>query len=266
MQKKAIILVSFGTTHIDTREKTIDKLFHDIEKEFPEYDVFQSYTSHIVRKRIFKNEGIEYLNPGDMIESLVESGYEEIYVQPSHVICGSEYNKINMYKKRFVDREFKLRTGKPLLNNKTDFDNFINHLKLSYSPEKENEITLFMAHGTDSNAFTSYVTLSHLLKDTNIYVRCVEGYPELNKSTINELKEKGIKKIKLYPLMLVAGDHAKNDMASETPNSWKTLLEQEGFEVEAIVQGLGEDNKIREIYINHLRNIIEKRSRCRHAG
>ena len=66
--------------------------------------------------------------------------------------------------------------------------------------------------------------------------------------------------------MLVAGDHAKNDMASETPNSWKTLLEQEGFEVEAIVQGLGEDNKIREIYINHLRNIIEKRSRCRHAG
>ena len=262
--KKAIILTSFGTTHKDTREKTINVLFNEINAMYPDYDIRQVFTSKIVRERVLEKEGLKINNLGDELEQLVAEGYQEIIIQSSHVIPGAEFHKIYMFAKRVKDKAVKVKIGKPLLTSLEDYQTVVDYLTDTFTYETDDEVTLFMAHGTDHASFTSYVSLAYMLLESSIYVACVESYPEFA-DVIKQLKAHQVRKIHLRPFMLVAGDHAKNDMASEEEGSWKSQLIEAGFDVETHVEGLGELEPIRKVYLDHLSQAIHHESRCRHA-
>lgn len=262
--KKAIIVTSFGTTHQDTREKTIDVLCADIKQNYPEYEVRQVFTSKIVRQRILENEGKTIHNLGDELERLVSEGYQEIVIQSTHIIPGSEFHKIYMFMKRVKKENITIKVGKPLLTSLEDYEEMVEYLTSAFTPESAHEITLFMAHGTEHASFTSYVTLAYMLSGSSIYMACVESYPHLS-TLLPQLKAANVEKVNLRPFMLVAGDHAKNDMASDEEDSWKTQLIQAGFEVETHVQGLGEFKPVRERYLAHLEEAIQTERRCKHA-
>lgn len=255
--KKAIVLVSFGTTHQDTREKTIDVLARDIESRFPTFDVFQSYTSSIVRKIVFRDEGIQFFHLNDLLDQLITDGYEKIYLQSSHIIGGFEYHKIQQAASKYRQLGHDIVVGNPLLSSYEDYQAVICWIKTQAEMLGEQESLVFMAHGTNHPAFTSYVALDYMLSETAVYMACVEGYPELE-LIMTRLKARNYQRIRLFPFMFVAGDHAKNDMASQKEGSWKTQLEANGFEVEAVVRGLGEVPEIRQLYVDHLAHLIDK--------
>lgn len=263
--KKAIILASFGTTYRQAREKALDRLEADIRQAYPGHDIFQAYTSKIVRQRVQEAEGLSIPNPGDLLENLVAKGYKEIYIQPSHLIHGKEFKKLYMYQKRLKDASgVKVKIGKPLLDSQEDFEAVVDILG-QLKAESQSDGLVIMAHGTDSHAFTSYMTLKLLLKDRGIYMGCVEGDPDFS-ALLEDLKADPVESLDLMPLMMVAGDHCINDMASDDEDSWKSQLQQAGYQVTAIVKGLGEYEPIRKIYLSHLKQAIEGKPRCKHAS
>ncbi|MGY4105476.1 sirohydrochlorin cobaltochelatase [Ignavigranum ruoffiae] len=262
--KKAIILTSFGSTHQDTRKKTIEVLAEEIRDLYPDYELRQTFTSKIVRQKVLSRENIKVNSLKEELDLLIKEGVSEVVIQSTHIIPGSEFHKIYMQTKKARKTGLKIKVGQPLLSSPEDYREVVNYLKENFTPKSENEITLFMAHGTSHASFTSYVALAYMLNNSPLYMACVESYPELN-DIIPDLKEKQIKKINLRPFMFVAGDHAKNDMAGENPDSWKIQLQNSGFEVQTYIEGLGEYKKIRQILLNHLEKSMKYESRCRHG-
>lgn len=261
---KAIVLTSFGTTDKDARMKSIDILAEEIESEYSDYDVFQSFTSKIVRERILANEDIDYLSTDDLVGKLVEKGYKQIIIQPSHIICGREFHKIYMEIRKHRKNDVTIKVSKPLLNDLEDYLKVSDYLKQQYKDLPSNEVALYMAHGTKHSAFTSYLAISYMLDESPVYLACVEGYPELD-IYIKKFQELQIETIHLNPFMFVAGDHVKNDMISDQPDSWKTILEKEGFKVEFNDKGLGEEPYFRQLYLDHLLKTINHKRGCRHG-
>lgn len=252
---KAILVVSFGTTYVETRKKNIEHIEKAIGKAFPEYDVFRAFTSEIVMRRIRKNEGIEIFNVKDQLSNLLEKGYREILIQTLHIIPGLEYEKIlkavDMYKDKFEV----IKVGKPLLYTYEDYVKVCEILKEEIGSElAEDEALIFMGHGSDYPIFTAYPTLDYMLEGSPIFVGAVESYPYLE-DILPKVKAAGYKKAYLHALMLVAGDHAQNDMASDEEDSWKTILEKEGFSTRVCLKGLGEYTGIVDMFIEHLQEV-----------
>ncbi len=240
--KKAIIVASFGTTHVDTRKNCIDPIVEMIEKSFPDYEVVEAITSRIVKKRIREREGLEIFNEIQAKNYLEERGFTEIYVQPLHVIPGHEYEKL---------RALNLPIGKPLIYDEESI------CELSKALKAEGHIghRTYIGHGTDHNADVLYQELEDEL-DGDYIVGTIEGDKDLD-AVIEELKAKGIKKTTLCPLMLVAGDHAKNDIAADE-DSWKQAIMNAGIEVEVDLCGLGQKQSVREIYVNRVKTLLNE--------
>lgn len=248
--KKAILVVSFGTTYIETRKKTIESCENRITEAYPDYDVFRAFTSNMVINRIKKQEGISIPTTEEALVDLKEKGYQEVIIQPLHVIPGSEYHKVvkqaSLHRQSFET----FAISRPLLN---DYDDYLEVIKAlaTLIPTAENEVVLLMAHGSEHPSFSAYACLDHMLVAQPIHVCCVESYPHLG-DAISKFNEQAVTKVHLYPFMLVAGDHATNDMASDEEDSWKSQLLNQGFEVETHLVGLGESPLIQTIYLNHL--------------
>ena len=253
--KKAIVLVSFGTTFKETREKNLDRIRKDLEESFPDFEVFEAYTSNIVRKRIKENEGIEYPRVDEILPGLKEEGFEEIYLQPSHVIPGIEYRKALGQMEEHLCDNVLIKMGTPLLYDLEDYLAVAGAFKTKFKDLGEDEAVLFMSHGTESPSFTSYVAVDYFFQGSNIYSACVEGYPGLDLA-LPQLKKGSYRKIHLYPFMIVAGDHAHNDMAGDSEDSWAKILEKEGYETEEHLVGLGEEKLIRDIFVEKTRKLI----------
>ena len=254
--KKAIIAVSFGTSYPETRKKTIEAVEEKLAATFPDYDLFRAFTSNKVIKKIKEQEGLTILTVDQQMQKLVDAGYEEVYVQPLHIISGSEYSKALHQAKRYKDKLKTIEVGKPLLSSQADFEKMIDWLK-SLTPDfAEDEALVLMGHGSQHSAFTAYACLDHMLMQEPVFVCAVESYPEIQ-SVVQRLKDDGFKKISLYPFMLVAGDHATNDMASDDEDSWKSQLQQAGFEVEPVLKGLGEFPVVQEMFIDHMKTAME---------
>ena len=255
--KDAMVVMSFGTTYKDTRVKTIDATVDAIKAAHPNTKVITAFTSHIIRDRIQQKEGITYPTPEEALAELKKDGYTRVALASLDVIPGMEYNYdaavYNLYKNDFK----KMTLGTSLMywmGQENQTDQVIETLKAVQSqfPKvgKEDAI-LIMAHGTPdpSNAYYSVIQdRIHTLGLKNVFVYTVEGTPNLEQ-VIPQLKLHGIKHVTLMPFMMVAGDHANNDMAGAEPDSHKSILEKEGFKVDTYLHGLGENQNIRNLFV-----------------
>ena len=273
MSKKALVVISFGTSHMDTRKKTIEACEEKIRGEFPEMDFFRAWTSRMIIKKLKKRDNEHIMYPDELLEELYEKGYREIYIQSLHLICGEEYCKLENIIENYRDRFEKIVVGRPLLSTLEDYDEVTEFIEdvtdrdvlkdIEKNPEtKEKYATVWMGHGTEHSAHSSYAALEYRVKRNEIpsYIGTVEGHPSLE-DVIFYLKKDGIEKVHLRPFLLVAGDHAKNDMAGDEEDSWKTILEKEGFEVEIHLEGIGEYEFIQKKFASNLHEAIEKDSK-----
>jgi sirohydrochlorin cobaltochelatase len=255
--KKGIMIVSFGTTHSDTRKMTIEKIEQKIKSIYSEnFCIKSAYTSSIVRKNIFKNEKINMLSPEEAVNQFIDEKIEELYIFSSHFLNGYEYNKLVQGVMKYADKFRKLKISKPLLNSTEDLKK-ISEFLISIFDLKEYEALVLMGHGTEHHSNSVYGAIEKMIEDytdNTIIIGTVEGYPEID-TVIRRLNKKNIKKVYLKPFMFVAGDHAKNDLAGEE-ESWVNILQKEGMEVIIDLKPLGEYNEIHNIYFEHLENII----------
>lgn len=244
--RAAIVVVHFGTTHSDTREKTIDELNAKVKNTFPDVDVFEAYTSRIVIKRL-KDNGVNKEHPGEVLKRLSDEGYTHILVQPSTIINGVEMESLNKNIDEVENLFTEVRVGNPLLYTPDDYEKVIETLTAGNSSDTA---YVWVGHGTYDPTTAQYAMLDYMLKSKghdNCFVGTIEGYPEYD-DMLAQLQKSGLKNVRLVPFMFVAGEHAKNDIA----NDWKEELEKEGFNVEVEMRGLGENPQIQDIYIAHL--------------
>ncbi|MCY6370726.1 sirohydrochlorin cobaltochelatase [Clostridium ganghwense] len=259
--KKAILVVSFGTSYADTRKVTLDAVEKNIAETFKDYEVKKAYTSSIIRKKLKERDGISVDSPEEALNKLKQEGFGEVIVQPLHIIPGIEYDEIKEMVEKFEkDKAFgKLVLGRPILYRTSDYKAAIDGLKGQLPKMNQQQAVVLMGHGTSHPANSSYALFDYMLKEEglkNVYVGTVEGTPELD-NVIRRLKEDNIKEVTLMPFMVVAGDHANNDMAGDEDDSWKILLKKEGFKVNTYLHGLGENKKIQSIYVQHVKDCID---------
>ena len=241
--KKAILVTSFGTSHRDTREKCLDLIQREVEERYGSENVERAYTSGIIRRIIEKNEGIHIFDQKEGLKVLKDKGFEEIITMSLHILDGIEYSKLD-------DKFGKI--SKPLLADDEDFEKIVENKE--FNDLEGNDAIVFMGHGTESEADYAYQKLQEeYLKagKNNIFIATVEGKVTI-KDVIEKMKGKGFRNILLKPLMIVAGDHAKNDMSSDDEDSWKTILKNEGYEVTSVLKGMGEYEFIRKMFMDKL--------------
>ena len=255
--KDAIVVMSFGTTYKDTRAKTIDATVAAIQAAHPNTKVVTAFTSHIIRDRIQQKEGITYPTPEEALAQLKSEGYSRVALTSLDVIPGMEYNYdvavYNLYKNNFK----KMTLGTPLMywmGQEGQTDEVIQTIKAvqsQFPKVGKEDAVLIMAHGTPDPANAYYSVIQdriHTLGMKNVFIYTVEGTPNLEQ-VIPQLKLHGIKHVTLMPFMMVAGDHANNDMAGKEPDSHKSILEKEGFKVDTYLHGLGENQNIRNLFV-----------------
>ncbi len=254
--KKAILVVSFGTSHLDTMKKTIEAIESRIQDTFPEYRVYRAFTSQMILNKLRKTEHLSYHNVSQAMEQMSADGMETVTVQPTHIINGMEYDKMMEAVSAYEDRFAKVKVGKPLLSSAQDYKMSI-HAVMEQVELDEDEALVLMGHGTEHHANSAYPTLEytfHSMGYHQVLVGTVEGFPDLN-HVLAKLDIGGFAKVTLMPFMVVAGDHAKHDMAGDE-DSWKSALEEEGYQVKTIVKGLGEMEGIRHIFMEHLEEAL----------
>ncbi|WP_315169359.1 sirohydrochlorin cobaltochelatase [Metaclostridioides mangenotii] len=255
--KKAVLVVSFGTSYHETREKTIDVCENKIKDSLSGYDFFRAYTSNMIIRKLKNRDGIHIENPIEALTRMSDEGYDEVLVQTLHIICGEEYNKLKDQIEELSYKFKKITLGRPLLTTIDDYKETANAIKWQIPEMGYDEAVVFMGHGTDHESHSAYPAIEYAMRDDeiNTYVGTVEGYPELE-HVIKKLKKDKIKKVHLMPFMLVAGDHAINDMASNEEDSWKTILEESGYDVKVYLQGLGENPEIQNIFEKHAHDCL----------
>lgn len=267
--KDAIVVMTFGTTFKDTREKTIDATVKEIQAKHPNTKVVTAYTSHIIINRVKKNEGITYPTPEEALEQLKKEGYTRVALTSLDVIPGMEYNYDMGVYQNYKDQFKKMTLGTPLMywqgqeDQADDVAETIKAMATQFPKQGKQDAILIMAHGTPQVSNAYYSVIQAKLDEMgykNVYIYTVEGWPSLD-TVLPKLKKNGIKHVTLMPIMMVAGDHANNDMAGSEPDSHKSILEKAGYKVDAYIHGIGENATIRDLYAQRAEdawNALEK--------
>ena len=262
--KKAILVVSFGTSHLDTLRVTIEKAENQIRDHFNDYDIYRAFTSHKIIRKLREKYEMFIDTPEEVMAKLYEDDYEDVIIQPLHIIPGEEYIYINKIGEAYKDKFRSVKMGRPIFyyqgieNLPQDYSLFIEATKKLY---EENNAVVYVGHGTAHSANAVYGCLQTVFEDEgyeNVFVGTVEGYPNFE-AVLKRLKRKNLDEVTLAPLMVVAGDHAKNDMASDEEGSWKSMLEKEGIKVNIYLKGLGENERFNQLYINRIEDLINER-------
>lgn len=260
-EKKGILLVSFGTTYQDTREKNIEAIVCTVRERYKDCLVEQAYSSNMVRAIVKKREGIAFPDTKEALRNMKEQGVTHVTVLPTHIIDGLETHKIKEAAE-CVSGEFQaLVFAGALLDREEDYGAVAEAFWESIKETAGERIVILMGHGSHHEADASYGTLQKALRDyagKELYLATVEGGMTIEE-VIQKLKQKETeepeesrKKVLLTPFMLVAGDHARNDMAG-SKDSFYTKLKEAGYEADCLLKGLGEYEKMRELYIAHLK-------------
>lgn len=256
--KKAIVVVSFGTSNKRALENSIEKIENEIGLEFKEYDIYRAFTAHRIIEKLYKETGERIGKPDEILDQLYDSGYEEVLVQPLHIIPGEEYDYIKYIITRFKDKFNSLKLGRPIFHYSQDYIDFVESIKDVL--DTNNNVILF-GHGTEHIAGAAYGCLQTVLQDlgySHCYVGTVEGYPSIQ-NVVQRLKSNKINNVLLMPLMVVAGDHVLNDMASDEEESWKSILESNGIKVSLLLKGLGERESFQQLYVERIKDLITDR-------
>lgn len=242
--KKAILAVSFGTSYAEAEQSCICPVEDALKRSFPEYEVRRAYTSRKIMKKL-RGQGICIDSEAEALDKLRAEGYEQIAVVPTHILHGIEYEMVT---KAAGD----IPVSEALLENENDL-NWMAEL-LSRIAEEEKQPMLLMGHGTEHAADETYARLREKLPG-NVFLACVEGKHSLE-ALLPELEKLGEKKLTLMPLMLVAGDHAHNDMAGDEEDSWKSILEAKVFELRIRMQGLGALEAVQQRFVQKAKRVL----------
>ena len=252
MQNKAILVVSFGTSYDEARKKNIETVEGHIAQKFPRCKVYSAYTSGMVRAAL-KRRGIHIPSVSEALDSIQKNGFKQLIVQPTHLIYGEEYEKMKLSVSEMADNFESVFIGTPLLADFEDMEKVLAVLREGLA-KKDGEALVLMGHGSRHFSNMAYAAMDYLAKSKgyeDVFIGTVEAFPDLDE-VLAQVQKKGYKKALLTPLMLVAGDHAQNDMAGDDDGSWLQVFLSKGIETSCVLKGLGEYAGIREIYCEHI--------------
>ena len=254
MEKKALLVVSFGTSHADTRAKTIDAVERALAAAAPDRRFYRAWTSGMIIRRLAR-AGEIVPTVAEAMASMAADGVTDILVQPTHVLPGVEYD---LMRADIADaaRGFSpvLRFGAPLLADDADLARITEILGARFGDLPADTALLCMGHGTEHFAGAAYAALDYRFKRAghrSFYMATVEGYPAFDDALAMLRERPELRRVVLLPFMIVAGDHAKNDMAGPDPDSWRSRLEAAGYGTECVLRGLGEDEAVRAMFVAH---------------
>ena len=256
--KKALVVISFGSTFDETRTHDIGGIEQALAAAFPAYDQYRAFTSVIVRKRLAER-GINIDDTETVLQKLLAAGYEEVILQPTHLLHGEEFEqKVLSLKEKFPGFK-KFLISQPLIVNDEDYKLAAAAITVQIPPLAVDEGVVLMGHGTPRNNNKAhgqtYVKLQKIFDAMGlpIIVGTVEEEDTPNFDTVLEkLKERHYAHVHMYPLMVVAGDHANNDMYGDEEDSWKTQIEALGIKTTGHLCGLGRAKAIQSLYIQHV--------------
>lgn len=283
-----ILVVSFGTSYNDSRIATIGEVEKAIQKAFPKASVRRAFTSQIIIKHVLKRDGEKIDNVTEALERAVNNGVKNLIVQPTHLMHGAEYDELIATLDTYKDKFAVVSVAEPLLGEVGHSEEITNSDKKQVSEalvadmaktagfknrlaaEKAGVAFVLMGHGTYHDAKITYTQMASQMKSlgySNVFIGTVEGDPEETAvdNVIEEVHKSGFKKVILRPLMLVAGDHATNDMAGDDDDSWKSLFNASGYfdNIDCQILGLGQIPAIQKIYVAHTSHAM-KNSKKKH--
>lgn len=255
-----LLVLSFGTSFNDSRRLTIGAIENDLETAFPDYSVRRGFTANIVIDHVNRRDGEKIDDIGESLDRAAANGVKNLVVQPTHLMNGIEYDELCGKIADYSDAFEKVVIGDPLLTTDEDFQTVADAI-VDWTKEYDDGETaiVFMGHGTEAESNAVYQKMQDLLTSgghTNYFVGTVEAAPSLD-DVIAAVKAGEYKKVVLEPLMVVAGDHANNDMAGDEDGSWKTEFEKAGFEVTTVVEGLGSVPAIQDLFVQHAQAAID---------
>jgi sirohydrochlorin cobaltochelatase len=257
--KPVILVVSFGTSYNDSRKKTIGAIEEAIANAYPAYSVRRAFTSQIVIDHISQRDGEKIDNVTEAMNRLVADGVKDVIIQPTHLMNGIEEKEMVSQIKPF-ENKLSIKYGKPVLSSDADYTALVTILKDGTKEyDKPDTAIVFMGHGTEDAANADYARLADLFREkgySNYFIGTVEASPSLD-DVIAQVRDAGLEKILLLPLMIVAGDHANNDMAGDEDDSWKSILTAEGFSVQTLIRGLGEYPALQAHIVQHVADALQ---------
>ncbi len=256
--RRAILVVSFGTSYEETRKVTIDAIEASIAEAYPDYRIYRAWTSKMILAKLKKRDNLHINNVQEAMEQMLKDGITDVIIQPTHVINGIENDIMKEEALSYRDSFQSIRFGTPMLTSEEDNQFILNAVAEEFSSLRKDEVLVLMGHGTSHYANSIYAALDYAFKDKNhpnIFLGTVEAYPSME-SLMKMVKSYQPKKVVLAPFMIVAGDHARNDMAGNDPDSWYSQFASEGFQVEPVLKGLGEYPGIRQLFVKHVQDAI----------
>lgn len=255
---KAILVVSFGTSFEATRKSTIEAIESDIAGAYPDYRIYRAWTSKMIIAKLKKRDNIHVNTVKEAMEQMAADGIKEVIVQPTHVINGIENDLMKEDALFYRDSFASIKFGTPLLTSEEDSEAVIRAIANEFHDLGEDAALVLMGHGTTHYANSIYAALDYKFKDMgypHIFLGTVEAYPSMD-SLLRLLSSYRPKKVVLAPFMIVAGDHATNDMAGDDPDSWMNRFQEAGYETVPVLKGLGEYEDVRRLFVSHVKDAI----------
>lgn len=261
--EKEILVVSFGTSFNDSRVATIGGIEKAIAQAYPDWSVRRAFTSDIIIDHIRSRDGEVIDTVEEALIRARDNGVKELVVQPTHLMAGNEYDELIDSLTKYQDVFEKIAIGEPLLTSDEDKSAVADEL-ITFANEytKDGDTAVcFMGHGTNHAANAIYAEMQQIFTDkgaNDIYVGTVEATPGLEDVLAAVKENDAYKKVVLRDMMVVAGDHANNDMADpEDPESWYSTFTAAGYEVTTVLEGLGQVPAIQQIYVGHVQAAID---------
>ena len=277
-----ILVVSFGTSFNDSRAEDIGGVEKALQAAYPDWSVRRAFTAQIIINHVQARDDEKIDNMDQALERAVDNGVKNLVVQPTHLMHGAEYDELTEAVENYKDKFESVKIAEPLLGEVGADETAINEDKAAVAEaitaeavktagfdsldvaKEEGTAFVFMGHGTSHTAKISYSQMQAQMEQLgyeNVFIGTVEGEPEDTacEAVIERLKDAGYKKVILRPLMVVAGDHANNDMAGDDDDSWKSQFEASGVfdSIDTQIAGLGEIDAIQQLYVAHTQAAID---------
>lgn len=277
-----LLVVSFGTSFNDSRVADISGVEKKLQEAYPDWSVRRAFTAQIIINHVQARDDEKIDNMEQALERAVSNGVKNLVVQPTHLMHGAEYDELVDVVNNYKDKFETVTVAEPLLGEVGSDAAAVNDDKKNVAEaiteeavktagydsldaaKEDGTAFVFMGHGTSHSAKVSYSQMAAQMSELgyeNVFIGTVEGEPEETacENVINNVKEAGYKKVVLRPLMVVAGDHANNDMAGDDEDSWKSQFEASGAfdKIDTQIAGLGEIDAIQQIYVDHTKAAIE---------
>ncbi|MBQ7584480.1 MAG: sirohydrochlorin cobaltochelatase [Lachnospiraceae bacterium] len=259
--EKELLVVSFGTSYNDSRRLTIGAIEQALEDAYPDWAVRRAFTSQIIIDHVKDRDGEVIDNVEEALDRAEQGGVKQLVVQPTHLMDGYEYNDLLDLLATYSDAFESIRVGDPLLTSDEDFSavaDAIHEATKSYDDGKT--AICFMGHGTEADSNSVYAKMQTVFEEKgfdNYYMGTVEAEPSVD-DVLKAIEGKGYERVVLRPLMVVAGDHANNDMAGDEDDSWKSIFEKAGYKVEPVIEGLGQLPDIQRMYVAHAKAAMDE--------